>query len=124
MNRSLVLAGTVLLGLTGMALADTATTNGVFVNIRSGPGTKYPVTCLAWPGVRFTVTDGHARTPVVFRDLLPDLFREGSGVVADGRLQGRTFVADRILAKHDERYMPPELGNLAAEHKAGKTLEK
>ena len=74
--------------------------------------------------VRFTVTDGHARSPVVFRDLLPDLFREGSGVVADGRLQGRTFVADRILAKHDERYMPPELGNLAAEHKAGKTLEK
>ncbi|HJU77744.1 MAG TPA: cytochrome c maturation protein CcmE [Sphingomicrobium sp.] len=74
--------------------------------------------------VRFVVTDGHARTPVVFRDLLPDLFREGSGMVADGRLQGGIFVADRILAKHDERYMPPELGNLAAEHKAGKTLEK
>ena len=74
--------------------------------------------------VRFVVTDGHARTPVVFRDLLPDLFREGSGMVADGRLQGGTFVAERILAKHDERYMPPELGNLAAEHKAGKTLEK
>ena len=74
--------------------------------------------------VRFVVTDGHARTPVVFRDLLPDLFREGSGMVADGRLQGGTFVADRILAKHDERYMPPELGNLAAEHQAGKTLEK
>ena len=74
--------------------------------------------------VRFVVTDGHARTPVVFRDLLPDLFREGSGMVADGRLEGGTFVADRILAKHDERYMPPELGNMAAEHKAGKTLEK
>ena len=74
--------------------------------------------------VRFVVTDGHARTPVVFRDLLPDLFREGSGMVADGRLQGGVFVADRILAKHDERYMPPELGNLAAEHKAGKTLER
>ena len=74
--------------------------------------------------IRFVVTDGQARTPVVFRDLLPDLFREGSGVVADGRMQGGTFVADRILAKHDERYMPPELGNLAAEHKAGKTLEK
>jgi cytochrome c-type biogenesis protein CcmE len=74
--------------------------------------------------IRFVVTDGQAHTPVVFRDLLPDLFREGSGVVADGRMQGGTFVADRILAKHDERYMPPELGNLAAEHKAGKTLEK
>jgi cytochrome c-type biogenesis protein CcmE len=39
-------------------------------------------------------------------------------------LQARTFVADTILAKHDERYMPPQLGDLAAEHKAGKTLEK
>ena len=55
---------------------------------------------------------------------MPDLFREGSGVVAEGRLRSGTFVADTILAKHDERYMPPELGNLAAEHKAGKTLEQ
>jgi cytochrome c-type biogenesis protein CcmE len=44
--------------------------------------------------------------------------------VAEGRLEHGTFVADQILAKHDERYMPPELGNLSAEHKAGKTLEK
>ncbi len=57
MIRSLLIAGTVLLGLTGTALADTAFTNGVFVNIRSGPGTKYSVICLAWPGVRFTVSD-------------------------------------------------------------------
>ena len=41
-----------------------------------------------------------------------------------GRCKRATFVADTILAKHDERYMPPELGNLAAEHKAGKTLAK
>jgi cytochrome c-type biogenesis protein CcmE len=74
--------------------------------------------------IRFRVTDGQARTPVVFRGIVPDLFREGSGVVAEGRVQGSTFVADTILAKHDERYMPPELGNLAAEHKAGKTLER
>jgi cytochrome c-type biogenesis protein CcmE len=74
--------------------------------------------------IRFTVTDGTARTPVVYRGIVPDLFREGSGAVAEGRLQGGTFVADTILAKHDERYMPPQLGNLAAEHKAGKTLEK
>ena len=74
--------------------------------------------------IRFVVTDGTASTPVVYRGIVPDLFREGSGAVAEGRLQGGTFVADRILAKHDERYMPPELGNLAAEHKAGKTLEK
>lgn len=74
--------------------------------------------------IRFTVTDGKARTPVVYRGIVPDLFREGSGAVAEGRLEGGVFVADTILAKHDERYMPPELGNLAAEHKAGKTVEK
>jgi len=74
--------------------------------------------------IRFVLTDGKAKTPVTYRGITPDLFREGSGAVAEGRLQGSTFVADTILAKHDERYMPPELGNLAAEHKAGKTLEK
>ena len=72
--------------------------------------------------IRFLLTDGHATTPVVFRGIVPDLFREGSGAVAEGRLENGTFVADTILAKHDERYMPPELGNLAAEHKAGKTV--
>jgi cytochrome c-type biogenesis protein CcmE len=74
--------------------------------------------------INFIVTDGKATTPVVFRGIVPDLFREGSGAVAEGRLQRGTFVADTILAKHDERYMPPELGNLAVEHKAGKTLAK
>ena len=74
--------------------------------------------------IRFVVTDGKATTPVTFRGIVPDLFREGSGAVAEGRLERGTFVADTILAKHDERYMPPELGNLAAEHKAGKTLKK
>jgi cytochrome c-type biogenesis protein CcmE len=74
--------------------------------------------------IRFVVTDGQARTPVTYRGIVPDLFREGSGVVAEGRMGKGTFLADTILAKHDERYMPPELGNVAAEHKAGKTLEK
>jgi cytochrome c-type biogenesis protein CcmE len=74
--------------------------------------------------IRFVLTDGKARTPVMFHGIPPDLFREGSGAVAEGRLESGTFVADTILAKHDERYMPPELGNLSAEHKAGKTLEK
>ena len=74
--------------------------------------------------IRFVVTDGKAQTPVVYRGIVPDLFREGSGAVAEGRMQRGVFVADTILAKHDERYMPPELGNLAAEHRAGKTLEK
>jgi cytochrome c-type biogenesis protein CcmE len=74
--------------------------------------------------IRFTVVDGEARTPVAYRGIVPDLFREGSGVVAEGRLQRGTFVADTILAKHDERYMPPQLGNQAAEHKAAKTLQR
>ena len=74
--------------------------------------------------IRFLITDGKAQTPVVFRGIAPDLFREGSGAVAEGRLERGTFMADTILAKHDERYMPPELGNQAAEHKAAKTVEK
>ena len=74
--------------------------------------------------IRFTVVDGDARTSVSYRGIVPDLFREGSGVVAEGRLQRGTFLADTILAKHDERYMPPQLGNQAAEHKAAKTLER
>ena len=74
--------------------------------------------------IRFVVTDGRATTPVIYRGIVPDLFREGSGVVAEGRVANGTFVADTILAKPDERYMPPELGTLAAEHKAGKTLKR
>lgn len=74
--------------------------------------------------VAFVVHDGAARVPVTYRGILPDLFREGSGMVAEGRMARGTFVADMILAKHDERYMPPQIGNQAAEHKAGKTLEQ
>jgi cytochrome c-type biogenesis protein CcmE len=74
--------------------------------------------------IRFVLTDGKAETPVLYRGIVPDLFREGSGAVAEGKMQDGTFVAETILAKHDERYMPPQLGNLAAEHRAGKTLVK
>jgi len=74
--------------------------------------------------INFVVTDGDAKTPVTYRGIVPDLFREDSGVVAEGRMSQGTFVADTILAKHDERYMPPQLGNQAAEHEAGKTLER
>ncbi len=74
--------------------------------------------------IRFVVTDGPASVPVHFRGITPDLFKEGSGAVAEGRIENGVFVADTILAKHDERYMPPQLGNLAAERKAGKTLER
>ncbi|WP_347716851.1 cytochrome c maturation protein CcmE [Sphingomonas sp.] len=74
--------------------------------------------------VSFRVTDGPARVPVTYRGILPDLFREGSGVVAEGRVTAAAFSADTILAKHDERYMPPQLGNQAAEHRAARTLAK
>ena len=65
--------------------------------------------------IRFTVSDGRAITPVVYRGIAPDLFREGSGVIAEGRLNPvGLFVADTILAKHDERYMPPQMPDRAA----------
>ena len=64
--------------------------------------------------IHFTVSDLKARTAVRYRGITPDLFREGSGVVAEGRMEGAIFVADNILAKHDERYMPPQMANTAA----------
>jgi cytochrome c-type biogenesis protein CcmE len=65
--------------------------------------------------IRFAVSDTKAETPVVYRGITPDLFREGSGVVAEGRLEANgLFVADNILAKHDERYMPPQMADEAA----------
>ena len=64
--------------------------------------------------VNFIVGDGQARVPVTFSGLVPDLFVEGSGVVAEGRLRGDgTFVADNLLAKHDENYMPRELEEMS-----------
>ena len=59
--------------------------------------------------IHFVVTDTARDIPVVYRGLLPDLFREGKGVVANGRLrEDGVFVAREVLAKHDENYMPPE----------------
>ena len=61
--------------------------------------------------VRFTVTDTAASVPVVYKGILPDLFKEGRGCVAQGRIgPDGVFQADEVLAKHDENYMPPEAG--------------
>ncbi len=70
--------------------------------------------------VRFVVTDGKATTPVTFAGITPDLFREKSGVVAEGQFQpdGR-FVATNLLAKHDEKYMPPEMAGPAPSRRRG-----
>jgi cytochrome c-type biogenesis protein CcmE len=60
--------------------------------------------------VRFEVTDGNKDIPVSYRGIVPDLFREGQGVIAEGYVEpGGPFKADTVLAKHDERYMPREV---------------
>ncbi len=59
----------------------------------------------------FRVTDLTSTIAVSYKGLLPDLFREGQGVVAEGRLKGGVFIADEVLAKHDENYMPPEVAD-------------
>ena len=66
---------------------------------------------------RFVVHDEGASVPVVFKGLAPDLFREGAGVVAEGSMAGGTFVATNLLAKHDERYMPPKQAGAVHETK-------
>lgn len=60
----------------------------------------------------FVVGDGKARVKVHFKGITPDLFVEGSGVVAEGRMQGDTFMADNLLAKHDENYVPREMKDM------------
>ena len=73
--------------------------------------------------VRFNVTDTAKTVPVVYTGILPDLFREGKGVVAQGRMQADgTFRASEVLAKHDENYMPPEAAHALKE--AGHTIDK
>ena len=59
----------------------------------------------------FEVDDGDARLPVTYTGILPDLFRENQAVVATGRMQGKVFVAEQVLAKHDEQYMPKEVAD-------------
>jgi cytochrome c-type biogenesis protein CcmE len=86
-----------------------------------GPGTRIRIGGLVKEGsvqrgdglaVRFAVTDGKSTVAVAYQGLLPDLFREGQGVVAEGALDGAgTFKADSVLAKHDETYMPKEVAD-------------
>jgi cytochrome c-type biogenesis protein CcmE len=86
---------------------------------KSAPGTRVRLGGMVKVGslqrgdnlqLRFEVTDGNKDIPVSYRGIVPDLFREGQGVVAEGRIEpGGTFVADTVLAKHDENYMPREV---------------
>ena len=89
------------------------------VEHRLAPGTRIRIGGLVKTGsvergenlrIHFDVTDGKHDIPVQYQGIVPDLFREGQGVVAEGKLEpGGTFVADTVLAKHDERYMPKEV---------------
>ena len=129
-QRRLILIGTgigvlaIAAGLVLSALRDSI----VFFNSPSdivekhlAPGTRIRLGGLVKPGsvergeklaVRFAVTDGNHDIRVAYQGLLPDLFREGQGVVTEGVLEpGGTFHADSVLAKHDERYMPKEVAD-------------
>jgi len=129
-QRRLVLIGS---GLGVLAVAVALMLNAfrdsiVFFNSPSdvvekhvGPGTRMRIGGLVKDGsvvrannlaVRFEVTDGKSDIPVSYQGVLPDLFREGQGVVAEGSLDhGGVFNADTILAKHDEKYMPKEVAD-------------
>jgi cytochrome c-type biogenesis protein CcmE len=85
------------------------------------PGRRFRLGGLVQPGslrhgdnlaVTFEVADGNAKLPVAYKGILPDLFREGQGVVAEGALDSSgVFKADTVLAKHDEKYMPKEVAD-------------
>jgi cytochrome c-type biogenesis protein CcmE len=129
-QRRLALIGT---GVGVLALAAALVLNAmrdsiVFFNSpsdiaekRLGPDTRIRLGGLVKPGslmrgenqaIRFAVTDGNREIPVAYTGALPDLFREGQGVVAEGKLDtAGLFRADTILAKHDERYMPKEVAD-------------
>jgi cytochrome c-type biogenesis protein CcmE len=129
-QRRLVLIGTAL-GVLGLAAALVLTAlrdSIVFFNSPTDvvekqvkPGVRIRLGGLVAQGsvaraenlsVRFDVTDGNKTVPVAYKGLLPDLFREGQGVVTEGALDtGGLFVADIVLAKHDERYMPKEVAD-------------
>ena len=89
------------------------------VEHRLAPGTRIRIGGLVKTGsvergenlrIHFDVTDGKHDIPVQYQGIVPDLFREGQGVVAEGKLEpGGILVADTVLAKHDERYMPKEV---------------
>lgn len=129
-QRRLVLIGTAL-GVLGIAAGLTLTalrSSIVFFNSPTEvvqkqlkPGTRFRLGGLVVQGsvarpdalsVRFDVTDGNQKIPVSYKGILPDLFREGQGVVTEGALDASgLFLADNVLAKHDENYMPREVAD-------------
>ncbi|MBI4273184.1 MAG: cytochrome c maturation protein CcmE [Rhizobiales bacterium] len=129
-QRRLILigAGLGVLGLATALVLSALNESIVFFNSptdvvekRIAPGARIRLGGLVTPGsvargdnleTRFAVTDGNNTIPVRYRGILPDLFREGQGIVAEGKLEsGGAFIADTVLAKHDENYMPKEVAD-------------
>ena len=127
-RTSLILGGLAALGIAAglilYGLSDTIVffyTPAEVAEKGIGPGTRFRLGGLVEAGslvkgeghlVRFVVTDTHKTLPVIYSGILPDLFREGQGVVAEGRIgSDGTFEADTVLAKHDETYMPKEVAD-------------
>jgi cytochrome c-type biogenesis protein CcmE len=112
-------AGLVLYAMSGSIVFFNSPTDVVEKKVQ--PGTRIRLGGLVKPGsiergeqlaVRFEVTDGNQVIPVAYQGVLPDLFREGQGVITEGALlPGGTFKADSVLAKHDEKYMPREVAD-------------
>jgi len=73
--------------------------------------------------VNFVITDTHKSIPVVYKGILPDLFKEGKGVVAQGKVENGVMRAEEVLAKHDENYMPPEAADALKKAKAANTAD-
>jgi cytochrome c-type biogenesis protein CcmE len=135
----LIVAGLAMMGLASTLVLSALQTRVTFFMSPSDiaknamkPGTRFRLGGLVQNGsvhrqadavAVFTVTDGAASLPVTYKGILPDLFREGQGVVAEGRIgPDGVFNADTVLAKHDEKYMPPEVA--AALKKSGRWQEQ
>jgi len=132
-RRGIMIGGGVLvLAIAGLlvltALRDTIVFFHTPSDVKAGkvqPGQRFRLGGLVLDGsikrgagtdVGFAITDKGSTIDVTYRGVLPDLFREGQGVVAEGRIDpGGIFVADTVLAKHDENYMPPEVAKALKE---------
>lgn len=124
-RASFVLGGLIVLGLIGFFLIQALRQNMVFfysptqlVQGEAPVNQTFRIGGLVLPdsvkrlehgiNVRFEITDMQSTVKVVYTGILPDLFKEGQGVVAQGRWKNQQFEAHEVLAKHDENYMPPE----------------
>ena len=130
-RRRMLVVGTLLMGVSAAAaLALTAFQKNLLyfytpAQVAAGKapqGYPFRVGGLVVPGsvqrepngitVRFSVSDGAAAVPVVYSGILPDLFREGQGIISIGQMNAQgVFEASEVLAKHDENYMPPEVAD-------------